>query len=320
MAIRIKRWLRSAGDAGLFFMMFPANFLARRIPLMNSYRMMKIVSSLACLFAARRRKIIAEEVKLLYGNEFSEKRIRKIVSRSFEIYLKRQVENVAFDSLTEDRLERIVSLEGFEHLERAVEGGRGVILLLAHFGSFLLPPAVLGYRGFKVFQVAGRPLIEQRSFFQKKVFEARKRGTDKMPFQFLLTDTYLGPIVRALKGGSVVVIAFDGRSATEMIEMKLLERVARFSYGPFRLATRTGAVILPTFVIRKRDDRHRMVIEPPMDLQQGTADKKTLSMHTEKYCRIFERYIRHYPCHFAMTLYTHRKEAERGLNPPLFIE
>jgi len=310
----------SIKNAALWFIMIAVGWIVGKVPLGFSYWLAGLGSRPAYFMAVRRRRILKEEVRILFGNRFSEISIKKIIKRTFGVYLKRQVENVAFDRMTENRLRRMVTVEGWENLDRAEKEKRGVILLLSHFGSFLLPLPFLAYRGYRVHQVAGRPLIKRRDIISKKIFEARKRQTDTMPFSFLLTDKYLGPVVRALRKGDVVVIALDGRTATEMVPAPLLNRTAQFSPGPFKLASRTGAVILPTFVVRGDNNKHRIIFEAPMAIERGKDGDDAIMSNMTKFLEIFQRYLLKYPCHFAMTLFSLRNEAEQGFNPPLFLD
>ncbi|MDQ1336019.1 MAG: Kdo2-lipid lauroyltransferase/acyltransferase [Thermodesulfobacteriota bacterium] len=307
-------------NASLWLSMFPLGWFFRKFPITFSYRVAGLISRLAYLIAGKRRRILKEEAGKLFGSIFSEAEIESIIKRTFAIYLKRQVENIAFDRMTQKHLDRIISVEGWNNFSNVERKKKGVIILLAHFGSFLLPLPFLAYRGYRVYQIAGKPLIDDQGFVMRKIFEARKKQTDKMPFRFLLTDKYLGPVVRALKRGGVVVIAFDGRTGTEMIPMRLLNRTAQFSPGPFKLAYKSGATLLPTFVVRGSDNKHRMVFEPPIQFDMRNHDEDALMSSMNRFLRIFENYLLKYPCHFAMTLFTLKKEASEGLNPSLFID
>ncbi len=307
-------------DIGLWFVWFVLRPFLAYLPLNINYSLAGFASLLVYLISVRRKRIVYEEMERLFSNRLDKKEIRAIVKRSFKIFLKRQVENLLFGNLTKRQLDRFVSINGLDNLDTALKKGKGVILLLSHFGSFLMPLPVLGYKGYKVHQIGGKPLLEGASAINKKIFEQRRSETDKMPVQFIQTNHYLGPVVRALKNNEIVVIAFDGRTGNKWIQTKLLNRTADFSPGPFNLAIKTGATILPTFVVRGKDNKHIIIFESAMKLEVTDDREETLRINTKKYARILDRYIMDYPCHFAMTLYTVREEANKGLNRPLFID
>jgi KDO2-lipid IV(A) lauroyltransferase len=309
-----------AKETGLWFVWFPLRSILKHLPIRLLYAAADVFSPLYCLLSKKRRVLVTEEVRRLYGDRYNKKELESVVKRSFRIHAKRQLENVFFGQLTKEKLDRIVSIQGFDHLQQVLQKNNGAILLLAHFGSFLLPLPVLGFKGYKVMQLGGKPLIEGTRPIHKKIFELRKNETDKMPFQFSRADQYLGSVVRALKNNEIVVIAFDGRTGSKWIPVPLINRIAEFSPGPFNLAIKTGAAILPTFVVRGRDNNHTIVFEPPMDLEITENQEDARKKSTERYSKIFERYLLRYPCHFASILYSVRQEAQRGLNRPLFID
>jgi KDO2-lipid IV(A) lauroyltransferase len=213
-------------------------------------------------------------------------------------------------------LGEMVKAEGLENLDAALKGGRGAILLLAHFGSFLLPLPFLGHLGYRVNQVAGRQV--HASFLGEVLWRWRKHEADKLPVNFIQVGRFLRPVYDALKRGEAVAIAFDGRDGANWEAVDFFERKALFSNGPFTLARRTGAAIVPTFMVRTEDDAHRLVLGPPFALSEG-GSPEALHRDTERFAGIFARYVAEFPCHFAGVLYKIKKEQEIG-NTPLFVE
>jgi len=294
--------------------------LSRILPLFSlkvNYLLSTVCSRLFYTFDRRWRNTVEKDICKLFGDRIDKNKIKKVVRSSFDIFFKRQVENIIFETFTKERVNSMVSFEGIENLEGVLREGKGAILLLSHFGSFLLPPLALGHRGYKVFQVGKEPINRT---LDRKIFELRKSAMDKLPINFIQSSQYLGSVVKALKGNGIVVIAFDGRAGNKFIPVNFFDRIAEFSPGPFRLAIRTGATILPTFTVRKKDDHHRIIIEPPLELEITNDNEETLKINTVKYVKIFERYLLDYPCHFAMILYSLGRAVERGLNRPLFVD
>jgi KDO2-lipid IV(A) lauroyltransferase len=165
-------------------------------------------------------------------------------------------------------------------------------------------------------QIVGRPLLE-KGWAHKKIHQYREGQEPRLPFRFIRADRYIGPIVKALGHNQIVVIAFDGRTGSKWIPVDLFNRTAEFSTGPFKLAMKTGATILPTFVVRQSDNKHKIIIEGAMDVAVAREEER-VETSVRSFAEIFKGYLLKYPCHFAMTLYTIRDEAERGLNRPLF--
>jgi KDO2-lipid IV(A) lauroyltransferase len=266
----------------------------------------------------KKREITGNELGLLLGARFNERQIKDISKRSFENYYKRQIETIFFGSLSKEMLEDMVSVKGLEHIDAALSNGKGVILLLSHFGSFLLPLPFLGYRGYKVNQITGKQI--HGSIMAERIWEWRRKDAEKLPVRFKQVDKFLRPVYQALKDNEIIAIAFDGRDSTHWEVVDFLERRARFSTGPFELARRTGAVIIPTFIIRKSDDTHKIVFEPPFKLSSDEDTGRALAADTENFTRIFSGYVSSYPCHFGMVLYKSRIMLKFNEENALFVD
>ena len=257
-------------------------------------------------FADRnRRRIIAEELTRLFGGRFEQVRIRSIARRSCEHFSMRLFETVFFGSLDRRTTEELARAEGIPHIDEALARGKGVILLLSHFGSFLLPLPFLGFRGYAVNQITGKQV--HRSLVAERIWLWRKREADRLPVRFRQVERFLRPVYQALKGNEIVAIAFDGRDSTTWAVVDFFGRRARFSTGPLELARRTGAAIVPTFVIREPGGRHRIEFLEEFRLSATSAAENAESEDAQNFARLFESYVEKYPCHFGMVLYNLRR-------------
>jgi KDO2-lipid IV(A) lauroyltransferase len=259
------------------------------------------------LAGGRRRSVTESEIQMLFGGERSVAEIRDIAKRSFDNYYKRHMETFFFGSLDRKRVDNLVEVRGLEHLDAALGQGKGVMLLLAHFGSFLLPLPFLGFRGYKVNQVTGRQ--QHGSLLAERFWLWRKREADRLPVSFIQVNKFLRPIFEAFGRNELVAIAFDGRDSTSWAETDFFGRNVKFSTGPFDLARRTGAVIIPTFMVRRPDNTHTLVLEQPFALAPGSDAKAAAAEDTRNFANLFAGYVRKYPCHFGMVLFKLRDEA-----------
>ncbi|MEW6416563.1 MAG: lysophospholipid acyltransferase family protein [Nitrospirota bacterium] len=278
----------------------------------------KLVGDVVYILNSRKMEILEEELSLLFGNRFDERRIKDITKRSFENYYKRQIESVFFGSLNKHTLNKIIHVEGIENLDSAISKGKGVILLLSHFGSFLLPLPSLGYMGYKVNQITGRQI--HSSLLAERIWIWRKRKAERLPVKFIQGGKFLRPVYKALKNNEVVAIAFDGRDGSKWVAVDFFERKALLSSGPFELARKTGATIIPAFIIREKNDTHKLVLESPFKLSEDRDIGKALANDTRNFAELFANYIVKYPCHFGMVLYKLKKIKAAAIDNPFFVE
>jgi KDO2-lipid IV(A) lauroyltransferase len=265
-----------------------------------------------------RRETTEEELSVLFGNRFARRRIKDITRRSFENNYGRQIETIFFGALNEDRINKIMDVEGLEYVDMALLKGKGVILLLSHFGSFLLPLPFLGYRGYRVNQVTGKQL--HTSLIAERTWTWRKKRADRLPVNFIQADSFFRPVYRALMNNEVVAMAFDGRDGSKWVTTDFFERKAQFSTGPFGLARRTGATIIPTFIIRGKNNSHKLILESPFRLVESNDTRAALSNDTRRFAEKLAKYVGKYPCHYGMVLYKERRKKEMGIDDPLFVD
>lgn len=95
-------------------------------------------------------------------------------------------------------------------------------------------------------------------------------------------------------GGGVYVNFFGQKAAT--------------ATGPAVFAMRTGAVILPMFIIRQSDDTHKIIVEPPLPIAQKNDEKEAIAVTMAKITDLIEQYIRRYPHEWA---WMHRRWKSR---------
>ncbi len=271
----------------------------------------------------KRREGVAEDIRKSFGERFNEKEIKKILRLSFYTLMRRNFDHLLFGRITEDYFDRVASIEGIPFLEESLNKNRGVIIITLHFGSLFLIPFGLGLKGYQVNALTGTPLSKGQGYINDiknkryELFQKEERG---YPFNVLTVGDSLKPILKSIKNNEIIGMAIDGREATKLMPIKFLKRTAQFSPAMISLSMRTGAVILPALVIRGADDKHRIVIQPPMELTFAEEKEEMLRINLEKLSRILERYVWEYPDQYVMTIYSAREEAKLGLLPPLFID
>ena len=266
----------------------------------------------------RIREIIEVELDLLFGPKFTENRIKDITKRGVENYYMRLIEMILLGALDKESINKIVQVEGLENLDMALSKGKGVILLLSHFGSFLLPLPFLGYRGYKINQITGKQA--HTSLIAERIWTWRRREAEKLPVKFLQADKFLRPVYKALKDNEVVAIAFDGRDGSIFRRVKILNRVALISPGPFDLAIKTGATIVPTFIARQADNTHRLMLAKPIETQKTSPFEEKVSDILTAYSHHFADYLLRYPSHSGVMLYIMKKNSLKAKTAPFFIE
>ena len=265
-----------------------------------------------------KHKMLKVEFQSLLGNRCCPDEIEQIVKKSFGIYYRRQVETFFFGAVNKQTINSIVEVEGLEYVDTALEEGKGVILLLSHFGSFLLPLPFFGFNNYKINQITGNQIPS--TIIADRMWLWRKREASRLPVSYIPADSFLRPIFQALKNNEIVVIAFDGRDGTKWIEVDFFDKTALFSPGPFDIARRTGAAIIPTFVKRINNKRHRLILKPRFELSKASQKETAIKNDTIRFAKLFEKYVSKYPCHFGKILFNYKIQRILGTANPFYSE
>ncbi len=273
----------------------------------------------------RKKNAARSEFRRVTGEELSEGEMDEIVRRSSVLSMESLMLSFVYPRLTERNICRVITTEGTELLDRALEGGNGVILLLAHFGANQLCMPALGYAGYRINQLAGAPedwhkltrVVPRK--IERKIFDVRFRLESHLPVNFIFVRSTMRPALECLRRGEILIMAFDGRAGTQWLETRFFRRKLNISTGPFSLSRISGAPILPLFVIRRPSGGFLCRIEPAIEKIPADSGRKGLSKAAREFASILERYVKIYPCHYIQLLAEARLRA--NFDPvPLFID
>ncbi len=122
--------------------------------------------------------LVARDRRLARGNlgrvhpEWTDRRIRREARRVFEEIGRNAYDFVRYPSLSAGARTKLVAIDGREHLDAAVAGGRGAIIVTGHLGSWEVLAAALVHEGYPLCALA-RPLREPR--LDRALAEHRRR-------------------------------------------------------------------------------------------------------------------------------------------------
>ena len=154
-------------------------------------------------------------------------------------------------------LDRRYQISGLEHLEAARAGGRGVMLVSAHFTTLEICVRLLH----RHVAVAGMYRPHESPALEWAVKRARRAYTLAM-----YTREEVRPAVRHLKNGGVLWFAPDQETRRgESVFVPFFGHPAWSLISTHQLARLSGAAVLPFFHERLADGSYRLEILPALD-------------------------------------------------------
>ncbi len=255
-------------------------------------------------FTIHQRKIAEESLQIAFGDEKSVEERKKIIKRCFENFGRGMIE-LLYHMSHEKESNRKVFFEGKAYLQEAMARGKGVIAVTAHFGNFPLMMMACARQGYRTSSIIRQTRDEKLTeFLHKKRSEAGLETIYAIPRRECVIQS-----LKELRDGNLLFIPIDQNFGGDGgIYVDFFGKKAATATGPVVFALRTGAVILPMFIVRQQDDTHKVIIEPPMDLVAGANEEETIHATMSKITSLIERYIRQYPHEWA---WMHRRWKSR---------
>lgn len=299
-------------------MWYPLRIMINILPLRAAYAIGAAGGLLLYMLSGDKQKIMTIELKRIMPEKNSNE-INKIVRDSFINYCVSEMEVLLYPSLNADFVEKNIVIEGREYLDAALAHGRGVLLFQAHFGAFQMTMPVIGYSGYKMNQISASASLWKDnagvSRMQQKAYNIKARYEYTLPVRHISVKSSLRPVFSALGNNEIVGITIDGGGGNKTVSIDFLGRRANFQQGSADLAIRTGAAIVPAFIITEPGIKHRLILHPPIGINLCSGRDDRIKETLQEFSRILEGYVFRYPSHYGYTLLLRSSRAFKDQYP-----
>ena len=153
------------------------------------------------------------------------------------------------------------------------------------------------------------------SAIQKIALDKKAQYENRLPIKHFPVGNIPRPLFMALRRNEIVGITSDGGAARKTVEVRFLGRTANFPQGVADLALKTGAVIVPAFIITGKNLFHRLVFHPPLEKKNHSDPSAEAAAIMQDFADILSDYVRRYPNHYGYTLCLRRVMAATDEHP-----
>lgn len=283
---RIKRFQRALARWGLH----SSTFFITRLPFSFVRVLTRVFIAIGFIFTVKQKRIAQESLTIAFQGEKSPEDIDAIFKNCFENIGKSMIELIYYMAHPE-MIDGKVVIKHKERLDRAFDKGKGVIAVSAHFGNFPLMLLYLARQGYAPSAIIKRTHDEKiEKYFQSLRERLGLRTIYSHPRSQCVNDS-----LKVLRHNEFLFIPLDQNFGRGGVFVDFFGQKAATATGPVIFAMRTGAPILPVFVVRQEQDVHHVIVEEPIYLQQGSNDQETIFINIARITRIIETYIRQYP-------------------------
>ncbi|MEQ9441788.1 MAG: lysophospholipid acyltransferase family protein [Cyclobacteriaceae bacterium] len=222
---------------------------------------------------------LGEDAQSIDLHDFSRQLFRKIAKNVADIFITRSF-------TTDGELDRFVTTEGFEHLEKAYQRGNGVIGLTCHMGAFELVGPNLSLRGYKT-SIVGRKLKNPK--LDQLLVDYRKNHGSKV----IYSGEGVLKLVRALKKGEIIGLLIDQDIRwAKGIFVDFFGKPAYTPIGAAWLAQSTNAAVVPMAIRRLPNEQHVVTMLPEVEISKTGDTDQDLQVNTQRFSDALEQLIR----------------------------
>lgn len=203
---------------------------------------------------------------------------------------------------------QFIRYEGLENYLAARDRGNGVLVLTGHLGAWELSSFYHSLAGFPMSMVIRRldnPLVDR--------FVNRIRCLHGN--RVLHKDDFARGLIVSMRAGETVGVLMDtNMTPPQGVFVDFFGRPACTASGIARIALRTGAAVIPGFLLWEPDEKkYVLYFLPELTLAKTGDDEQDAITNTQLFTKTLENVIRRYP---EQWLWVHRRWKTRPLGEP----
>jgi lauroyl/myristoyl acyltransferase len=245
----------------------------------------------------RFRRAVRENLRIALGETVSERELRQITRRVFDNVTKAFADAFFVSALPPERWVEVMDPPvGRQNIAKALEQGKGAIILTGHIGNWEVGGIALGQVGGETHMVYMPDRFAAFERARGKARDLQKVHALPMGSSF---DTALR-VIRLLSENRIITMKGDRSLNGEGIIIPFFGRDTVFPKGPFLVAYISRAPILPAFVVLNRDGRYVPIVEEPICVEHTGNRENDIRTLTLRMARVIEEYIRRYPDQWYM--------------------
>ena len=265
--------------------------LAQWLPLSYLYLLADIIGRVGLYMMRKRKQIAYDNLRIAFGTSKTEREYDEIVKTLFRDTVKNALEVAKLSDADPHFLKEIISIDGLKHIDNALILGRGIVAISAHMGNFVIIGPRLILEGYRFNLILRNP---KDDLLAKTLSDIRTRlGLDSIsdkPRKLCVVKS-----LATLKRNSILYLQIDQNASSQDLWVDFFGWLVPTFRGPVVFSMRTGAPIIPMFMIRDALNHHRLIIKPPFELD-STGDKENdILQNTAKLTKLIESYIEEYP-------------------------
>jgi len=268
-------------------------FVVRYVPRPLCYLLGRLVALIIYSFSRADRQGLAGNLAVALAKPAHSSAVRKMVRSVFLNYGQYMVDFFLAPQLSPRKVKRLFSeIRGEEILKRALKRGKGVIFLSAHVGNWEIGGSMLCMLGYPLTIVAMTHNTAMTNALVNRLRQDRGITVISMDMESHFSSI---EILRHLRNNEIVAMNGDRDLSGRGRQVNFFGTPVPFPVGPVLMAMKSGAALIPAFVVRQAKGTYVGILEEPLALTIGGRLEDDLHENLSLTARVFETYVRRYP-------------------------
>ena len=252
------------------------------------------------VFGVRRRDV-DRHLAIAFPDRSAEWR-RRVAVESYRHLGREGAALLRLARLDREAVVRRTRVEGLDEIGRAVESGRGAVVVTGHLGNWEIAGAAVAARGVPLAAVA---LRQGNPLFDRDVVRTRER----LGLEVIYKKDAPSEVLARLREGGAVALVGDQNPIQGGIAADFFGRPANTARGPAVLALRSGAPLFAGAVLRRSGEEPRYHVWIEEIRVERTGDLRTDTARlVQAYTAWLEEAVRRAPEQY---FWQHRRWKER---------
>jgi phosphatidylinositol dimannoside acyltransferase len=242
--------------------------LVKALPAPLARRSFKAAGDLAAARKGPGAQRLRANLRRVVGPELPEDELDALVRAGLRSYARYWLETFRLPKMDpREVVERTtVHTSGREHLDAALERGKGAVLALPHSGNWDVAGLWLVAHSGPFVTVAER--LHPESLFERFVAHREGLGFEVLPLG-RHDPSPMGTLARRLRENKVAALVADRDLSRHGVPVQFFGEPTRMPGGPAMLAATTGAALLPISLWFTDDGGWGQRIHPPLEVPEG---------------------------------------------------
>ncbi|MBN2686852.1 MAG: lysophospholipid acyltransferase family protein [Deltaproteobacteria bacterium] len=266
-------------------------FTVRYLPIGLCHWLGKVVVLLVYAFSRKDRNGLAYNLSLALNRPTSDPLVRRTVRMIFVNYGRYMVDFFLIPQLPAHKTrEFFADVQGEPILRDALDRGKGAVFVSAHVGNWEIGGSLLRLLNYPLAVVA---LAHNTGATNILVNSLRRSSAIDIIEMDPLSPLSALQILNHLRMNKIVAMAGDREFFGRGRPVTYFGKKVAFPVGPVMVAMKSGAPVIPVFIIKQPDGRYTGILEEAIFVDDNGGE--AIDAALGRLARVFETYIRRYP-------------------------